>query len=167
MLRQALHARHDAKLKIAVTPHAYLHRYQDALYIQNEAEHAHTALDLVWQGEPELMLPDGSTLRFEPTLGLGLAYSLIEKSPLHITHRQGGERFKPHANRPTRPLKQLLREAGIPPWLRDRQPLLYWNNQLVAVPGIGVAPAMQARDGEPGLEISWHSGSGLDGGAFV
>jgi tRNA(Ile)-lysidine synthase len=167
MLRQALHARQDAKLKIAVAPHVYLHRYQDALYIQNEMKFAHMAPNIIWQGESELSLPDGSVLRFEPALGSGLGYSRLEMTQLRVTYRQGGERFKPHADRPTRLLKQLLRETGIPPWLRDRQPLIYWNKKLVAVPGIGVAAGLQARDGEAGLDISWHLSSGLDGGAFV
>ena len=74
---------------------------------------------------------------------------------LRIESRQGGERFKPALNRPTRTLKHLLQEANLAPWLRDRLPLIYLEDALAVVPGIGVSCLMQANEKEMGLVISW------------
>ena len=39
--------------------------------------------------------------------------------------RCGGARLQPDCRRPRRSLKNLLQEAGIPPWQRDGLPLLF------------------------------------------
>jgi tRNA(Ile)-lysidine synthase len=74
---------------------------------------------------------------------------------LRITNRDGGERFKPNAQRPTRTLKHLLQEASIPPWQREQLPLIYWQDTLACVPGVGVAHELQAAEHEMGVEIIW------------
>lgn len=51
---------------------------------------------------------------------------------LRVCFRTGGELIK-QANRPTRPLKKILHEAAVPPWLRDHVPLLYCGAELLAV----------------------------------
>ena len=57
------------------------------------------------------------------------------------------------ADGPRRTLKNLLQEAGIPPWERDRLPLLYLGGDLVHVPGVGTDPGWAAGAGEPGLVL--------------
>jgi tRNA(Ile)-lysidine synthase len=59
------------------------------------------------------------------------------------------------ANRPTRAVKKLLQEARIPPWQRESLPLLWAGEQLVAVPGIGVALEFQAQPDEPSWRLEW------------
>ncbi len=41
-------------------------------------------------------------------------------------------------------VKQLLHDAHIPPWLRDRYPLIYVEAELAAVPGIAIDEAFAA-----------------------
>lgn len=53
---------------------------------------------------------------------------------LHLRHRRGGERFRPRPGGPTRSLKKWLQEQQVPPWERDRLPLVFrGNDELVAV----------------------------------
>lgn len=52
--------------------------------------------------------------------------------PLQIRYRQGGEQLV-LAGRGRRDLKRLLQEAGVPPFVRERLPLLYASEQLLAV----------------------------------
>ena len=73
--------------------------------------------------------------------------------------RQGGESLRPHARRPRRSLKNLLQEARLPPWLRDRLPLLFCGDALVYVPGIGIDMAFGAARDEPGIEPGWEPDS--------
>jgi tRNA(Ile)-lysidine synthase len=55
----------------------------------------------------------------------------------------------------------LLQEASIPPWVRSHLPLVYWQDTLAYVPGIGVASELQAGFNEIGLEIIWQDASHL------
>jgi tRNA(Ile)-lysidine synthase len=157
MLHQLLGAKSDAVLKVAVDAQneVWLRRYQGMAYIQANAEALPIAM--IWQGEPELLLPDGSRLLFERKLGAGLAVDRLGINKLRVSHRVGGERFKPDWARPTRTLKHLLQEAHIPPWQREYLPLIYWDETLAIVPGIGVACELQAREDELGLVVSLHS----------
>ena len=153
MLRQLLSAKPDAGLKIKLD-HACLRRYQGMAYLDFEVICQPVAL--IWQGETSLTLPDNSQLLFQREMGLGLALNKAAK--LRISARQGGERFKPDRERPTRTLKHLLQEAQIPPWLRERLPLIYCEDTLAVVPGIGVACELQAKHEEMGLVIAWQQG---------
>jgi tRNA(Ile)-lysidine synthase len=72
-----------------------------------------------------------------------------------VRPRAGGERLQPDRRRPRRSLKNLLQEARIPPWARERLPLLFCGKDLVWAAGIGIDCAFQARKGESGLLPHW------------
>ena len=59
------------------------------------------------------------------------------------------------AARPEKPLKQIMQEAGIPPWLRDRVPLLYVDGTLAAVAEAGVCEGFAAEPGSEAVTLSW------------
>ncbi len=82
---------------------------------------------------------------------------------LVLRWRQGGESFKP-AGRATRPLRKWWQDAGLPPWWRERTPLLYAGDRLIAVPGLGVAEGCQAADGVRGWRPAWSPGGVLSDG---
>lgn len=157
MLRQLLSARNDASIKIAVDSAngVWLRRYHGFAYL--EVNTASQPIAMLWQGETELRMPDNSRLLFERCKGRGLAAERLGIHKLRISHRLGGERFKPDLAKPTRTLKHLLQEANIPPWQRERLPLVYCDDILAVVPGIGVACSLQAGPDEAGLVISWQA----------
>jgi tRNA(Ile)-lysidine synthase len=151
IVEQLLNARKDADLNIKLQ-HLYLRKYQQRAYLCEDK--TAEPFDMVWHGEAELTLPSGGKLFFKPVLGAGLALKQ-GVTKLRITNRDGGERFKPDALRPTRTLKYLLQEINMPPWQRMYIPLIYWEDKLAYVPGVGVAYGLQAQLNEPGLEIIW------------
>lgn len=152
ILRQLVEAKADAHVRF-VLGERVLCRYRG--YACLERETAPVPIDLAWHGETELRLPDGSRLSFERRQGAGLAWHRLEGRQLRICNRRGGERFRPDSRRPQRTLKHLLQEAAMPPWLRERLPLLYLDQTLAIVPGIGTASALQAAPHEEGLEVRW------------
>ncbi len=157
MLTQLMNARVDATIKIMLdkATGTYLRRYQGFAYIEsNRPEHA-PDIAMVWQGEDALTMPDGTKLVFERRQGEGLAIDRLGGHKLRIANRQGGERFKPDLARPTRTLKHLLQEANMPPWLRERLPLIYLDDALAVVPNIGVDCMMQATERDMGLVVRW------------
>ena len=66
--------------------------------------------------------------------------------------RSGGERLQPDPKRPRRTLKNLFQEAGVPPWERERLPLLFCGDELVWVPGLGVDARYPGARGRSVLE---------------
>jgi tRNA(Ile)-lysidine synthase len=109
---------------------------------------------LIWSLQEGLDLPgSGGRLVFERTTGQGLNLARLTASPVTIRLRQGGERLRPDCRRPSRSLKNLLQEAGVPPWQRQRLPLLFSGEKLVFVPGIGADCECQANDGEIGVVV--------------
>jgi tRNA(Ile)-lysidine synthase len=65
--------------------------------------------------------------------------------------RQGGERLRLHKGGPHRSLKNLLQEHAIPPWQRERLPLLWCDGRLAWAAGIGFDADLCAAPGERGV----------------
>jgi tRNA(Ile)-lysidine synthase len=55
-----------------------------------------------------------------------------------LKERLGSEKIQIKAKTPRKTLKNLYQEADIPPWERQA-PLLYINDELIAVAGIGLS----------------------------
>jgi len=65
--------------------------------------------------------------------------------------------LQPDARRPHRTLKNLFQEAGVPPWERERMPLLYCGEDLVWVPVLGVDAAYRAAGNRAGVVPEWQT----------
>jgi tRNA(Ile)-lysidine synthase len=90
---------------------------------------------LVWDARESLHIPHlGATL--EPTLieAPGIKHA-ARHSELTVRFRLGGECCRPRGRVHHHDLKKLFQEAGVPPWERDRIPLVYIGERLVAVIG--------------------------------
>ena len=106
-----------------------------------------------WNLQSPLVLPTG-TLSMEPSLGIGLSSVLSQKGIL-IKARTGGERCKPQGRSKSQKLKKLLQEYKVPPWARDRLPLIYIDNELAAVSDLWVCEEFTAKKNEKGLLLNW------------
>lgn len=151
ILDQLCHARENAQVECRLGD-AVLRRYRDTAYIEPGCLAQPYRVE--WHGESSLGLPDGSRLDFRRMTGQGIALARLKES-LFIGNRQGGARLRPDCRRPTRSLKNLWQEAGIPPAERERTPLIWHGSELVAVPGLGVACDWQPRADEAGLVVEW------------
>jgi len=115
---------------------------------------AFTPLD--WHGEPRLPIAAlAGELRFRRARGAGIAAALVEGRTFRVRLRGGGERLQPDPRRPRRSLKNLFQEAGVPPWRRERLPMLYFGDELVWAPGLGVDAAWQAAARARGIMPAW------------
>ena len=160
--QQLLLAKADAGIKIKVSASLILRRFQGSAYLvenvhEGDADYQRSTFGLPWQGEQVIILPDQSRLFFSQKLGEGIAMQHVEKAQLAIRYRQGGETLKPEENRPSRSLKSLFQTSSIPPWQRERLPLLSLNDELIALPNIAVAVKFRAKSDELGLCVDWQS----------
>ena len=158
ILRQLLSSRLDSKLHI-IFGNAEVRCFREVVHVRNAELLPRMDWRLAWHGEKQLVIEDlGGTIRFTRRKGLGINLQRLMENPVTIRMRQGGERLRLDCNRPRRSLKNLLREASLPPWDREALPLMFSGEYLVWVPGIGVDCAFQAAAGEPGLMVEWKTG---------
>lgn len=146
ILRQLLAGRDDAEACVRWDDTA-LYGYRGQLYLQKNIQHDATQV-LSWDGRQPLMINSlKQQLVLEKSAKTGLVPDMIGKS-LQVKFRQGGEKIKPAGQAHTHTLKNLFQQQGVPPWLRDRIPLLYFNNELIAVCGYWIADGCAAKSGE-------------------
>ena len=131
-------------------------RYRKKIFLAKEKSRSPAFKPQTWNGESKLPLSAlGGELRFRRVRGQGIDSSLLQKHAFHVRLRSGGERLRPDARRPSRTLKNLFQEAGVPPWERARLPLLYCGGRLAWAPGLGVDAAFVSARGAPGIVPEW------------
>lgn len=93
------------------------------------------------------------------SVGEGLSLARLAVAPadaaLHWRLRRGAERIRLSAAQPSQTLGNLWQAQGLPPWQRQRLPLLWCGDTLLAVPGLGYAADWRAQPGEAGLSLQW------------
>jgi len=106
-----------------------------------------------WNINSTLVLPTG-ILTSKKVYGKGLSYEFSHKSLL-VKARSGGERCKPFGRSKSQKLKKLLQEYKVPPWLRDRLPLIFIKDELVAVSDLWVCEKFVAVKDKAGFVLNW------------
>lgn len=138
---------------------AEIRRYQNNLYLL-PAQTPHDASVIIpWNLQQSLPLPNQlGVLNLTLKKGEGII-SAMNREKILVRFRQGGERCRPAGRKETHTLKQLMQEWQIPPWQRDRIPLLFCNDELVAVVGYCVCEKYAAKSGEEGIVVKWVTAS--------
>jgi tRNA(Ile)-lysidine synthase len=95
-------------------------------------------------------------------LGHELGYLEIEGADVvvppgwRVDSRIEGERMRIRQEGPRRKLKHLFQESGIPPWLRACIPVLYWDNEAVALGDWLISPRLHSWLRHHGAHYRWH-----------
>ena len=118
-----------------------------------ETESLNDKKDWKWNPDIPLVLPTG-TLSMKVSSGTGLSSSLSQKGII-IRGRAGGERCKPQGRSKSQKLKKLFQEYGVPPWERNRIPLIYIGDDLAAVSDLWVCEDFLAEKDEEGIILNW------------
>lgn len=131
-----------------------IERFRDAVYLLPFAagEQPPDSEELL-PGRP-LALAGIGRLQLVPTAGPGLA--LEPGQGLVLRWREGGERCQPIDRAHSVALKQYLQETAVPPWWRDRLPLLYAADELVAVADLCLCRCDLFREQAPAGESNWN-----------
>ncbi|GAA5233457.1 tRNA lysidine(34) synthetase TilS [Verticiella sediminum] len=158
-LDQLRHARADRQVRLEHAGHTLrIYRNHLALLPQTAAPAgvggaSSEPLELRWQGEREIAVPAfGGALRFEPVVG-GCDPAWLLAEPLQVGLRRGRERLRLHPDGPSRSLKNLFQERGVPAWERERLPLVWRGGVLVYVAGLGLDARVPRA--ENGWSLRW------------
>ncbi len=138
-----------------------LQRYRDGLYLLPELPRPPAAPVALTPGESRLVPGVGRVSLVRAEEGFWLAAD----ETLELRLRRGGERCRPVGRSRGTSLKKYLQESALPPWWRKRVPLLFLEDELLAIGGMG--PCRSSRwDGE-GAEaeapwrLHWEPGPGV------
>ncbi|HYN27388.1 MAG TPA: tRNA lysidine(34) synthetase TilS, partial [Burkholderiales bacterium] len=154
-LRQCRAAGADSEVHVSFGSHG-LRCFRGQVGIVEESGAMPVDWNTRWDGRRELLLPAGlGVLRARAALGDGIAARHFAQRGASVRGRSGGERMRPADHRPRRTLKNLLQESAVPPWERERMPLLFIGDALAWVPGIGVAAEFRASSDEEGIVPEW------------
>lgn len=135
-------------------PQAEVRRYRDQLVALKPGHATKPAPGLSWNPAEPLELPDvGLRLRALAAQGEGLSQTRIGTLPLTVRWRRGGEICRLPGRAHHHKLKKLLQEAHVPPWERQRLPLVYVDGELAAIGDRWVCEPFVARAGEAGWKL--------------
>lgn len=111
------------------------------------------AAGIVWTGGTDIRIDShGGTLQFL-SAAQGIDPEWLRGGPLSIAWRRGRERLKVGPATPSRSLKNLYQERGIPSWERERLPLVYRGDILIYAAGLGIDARVPQT--EPGIRLNW------------
>lgn len=133
-------------------PGAQVRRYRDLLYAMPPLPTIEAAWQQDWDLREALTLPTGACLRAQQVNGQGLSRAKLAHG-VRVCFRQGGERCRLPGRTHHHELKKLFQGWGVPPWCRDRVPLIFAGDELVQVVGYTVCESLLAAPGEAGIEI--------------
>ena len=132
-------------------PGAEIHRFRGGLYAMPPLPGLSADVDAAWRPDAPLALPGLGRLRAAATTGAGLRADRAYR----VCNRRGGERCRPAGRAHSQTLKKLLQERAVPPWLRDRLPLIYCGDELAAVADLWVCAGYQAESEGAGWLLEW------------
>jgi len=154
MLHQLCSARRDAAVSVQFG-NWQLRRFNGYAEVLPVLPPFDPALCLGWQGEETLpWLPLQREVLFTQATGEGISLRQLGSAPVTLRLRSGGESLRSHPRAARRSLKHLLQEHRVPPWQRERLPLLYCGDKLIAVVGVAIAADFRANTNEIGVVVS-------------
>lgn len=130
--RELLDAPHDANPCLDWHG-ARIQRWRNQLHAGPLRDPLPLGWETLWDGCAPLALPTGDVLELHGRAGF--------EAPLRVHARRGGERIRLPGRAHSHALKHVLQEAGIPPWRRERLPLLSAADGTLLAAGDGILAA--------------------------
>lgn len=132
--------------------------YNNFLWLCNSPDVVLPANEMLhWNPESPLHINKQQLeLRASRLPGQGIALSVVEGFELQVRFRQGGEICRMPGEHGSKPLKKLLQDLAVPPWLRASIPLIYLHEDLIAVSSLWSNPHYIPAANEEGYIFSVH-----------
>jgi tRNA(Ile)-lysidine synthase len=130
-----------------------LRQFSGRLYIMETLSRFVPPRPIAWDGENDIDLQDAGVLRVvhdDEVRGISLSPQVYQ-----IRWRQGGERCTPVDRQHSQTVKKLLQEYQLETWLRDRVPLIYAGDELVAVGDLWVNKGYELKAIDVNTVVQW------------
>ena len=148
---QLLPARSDAEARLAWAG-TELRGWRDLLHAQRVRAALPPDLSIAWDGCRALRLPGGDALLLEGAAGFD--------TPVEVRARHGGERLRLSGRTHSHTLKHALQQHAVPPWQRERLPLLFASDgELLAAGDLLLSARLESWLRERGATLRWRHAS--------
>ncbi len=149
---EILHARPDAE-PVFRWQRAAVRAWRDLLHADVERPALPGDWFADWDGRAPLSLPGGDCLALERADGFD--------ATVHVHARQGGERMALPGRTHSHALKHVLQDLGVPPWERERLPLLSdAGGDVLAAGDLAHSAAFDSWLRARGARLVWHRDGG-------
>lgn len=157
-LVQLCQARSDAGVRIAWDS-VEIRRYRDQVWlVQVAGKVADTGTGPTdWVGDEMMLGPGLGVVRRRLAPG-GIDTDLWALGRVQLGYRGAGLRCRPAGREGSRSFKKIAQEFGIPPWLRDRVPVVLIDGRPAALANCCVCEPFAAAHGEAGWVVEWLPG---------
>tara|TARA_Y100001960_G_scaffold252885_1_gene270148 strand:+ start:365 stop:1798 length:1434 start_codon:yes stop_codon:yes gene_type:complete len=135
---------------------AVFRTYQDGLFLVPcpVRKNASKPAERFWDGSSVKIYGPDIELVPKRTVASGFRAALLSDGVIELRWRRGSTRVTPLGRGPQRhTLRKVLQEIRMPPWERDRIPLIFVNGEFAGMPQAVVDQSYRAGAGEAGLEI--------------
>ena len=165
--REVIPCQHD-RTPLVQWGEGEIRRFQGHLFFMHRQPRLESGVSLDWDLNTVIDLPAGLG-RLSAQHGCGGGHRIRSHTSTHVrvAFRVGGEKLKPVGFDCTRSLKNLFQEHHIPPWWRDRIPLLFVDSKLAAVGDFWIDQRLLVNRNEPGWQIHWKHGNTLENRYFL
>jgi tRNA(Ile)-lysidine synthase len=151
-IRQLQGASRDAK-PLLNTGAYRLQRYREAVYLLPESEDPPVDQVLSLAPGEVLEIPGVGRVWLQRCEDAGIWLAADES--LSLCWRGGGERCRLAGHKRSKSLKKLLQDGGVPPWWRARVPMLFLEDELLALGGLGSCHSSRWGDTGQDAEAPW------------
>jgi tRNA(Ile)-lysidine synthase len=131
-----------------------LGRYRDAILAGPAIVPPVTECRVRWSGEAQIALGRDGVLRFT-AVQTGLSPGWLAAQTLRVGAAGSAERLRPRAGQPSRTLKNLRQESGVPPWRREAYPAVWAGSRLLLAAPFGRDRGDDWPTASPGIELEW------------
>jgi tRNA(Ile)-lysidine synthase len=128
--------------------------YGDEVFVLPPAAPRDPGLPCAWALQEPLRLTHGQ-LRATHAVGSGLSCERVAARAVTVRYRREGERVEFGRQRHHRVLKKQFQHWRVPPWQRDRLPLVCVDDEVVCVPGYMTVDSFVAGPEQDGWMIDW------------
>ena len=129
---------------------ALLRIFRDELYLEGREKVFDAAASFTWNLRDELTLPNG-TLQVELRNAIGISTKFRLGSIKVGYYQRVGERCHPSGRKHSQTLKKLFQEWQVPPWMRDKAPIIWIDGRVAAVVPYCICHDFVSAEGEQGL----------------
>ena len=126
-----------------------IRRYRGEIFFLEPQKTVDTQQSFLCKTPERLKLFDECFLTWLEVENMGISKAIFDDG-LRVGFREGGEKIKLHGHQYHKSLKTLFQEWAIPPWERDRIPLLFCGDELIAVVGYGLSEQCKLEAGQEG-----------------
>ncbi len=156
VVEELLPAAEDA-MPLVTWPGVEVRRYRDGVFFMPGLPTLpEEFLAVHWDGTEAPQWPASlGSLQVKQGASVGVAVDKLRGARCELRLRQGGETLVLPGRQGHHDLKKLYQEAGVPPWERERRPLLYIGDELAQVAGLWTAEKFVANREEEGILLYW------------